>query len=472
MRKLKITRLSRRQMQILVLIAFPDSSAVLIAALVAYATRFGLDEVKSNEIDLFFNINYLTAFILLSVGWVIALALAGIYRNQNSTLTVLNLPLILRPSIFYFLLIGFTSFISKASFSRVAFLSFFSFGLVLIITLRIAIFYTIIRPMIYNKVVSSKVLLIGLTKNDLSRHSEWLTSNPKLGFLIVGKLQCNNIDYKWISDFDLRLQVSGAKEVLLLPGMDAKENFSKFIHYLEDLGVHVNWIPHDSGNIGYWQSPKSQSGLPFLTFEESKLTFGQRTAKRVFDVIFSVVALIAISPLLIIICTLILIDDGRPVFYSQQRIGKGGKSFKFLKFRSMVRDADTLVLSVENNLGKDHVLFKNRKDPRITSVGRILRKYSLDELPQFLNVLNNTMSVVGPRPALPREVSIYDSIYERRLIAKPGITGPWQISGRSDLDLQTSVALDLNYLSNWTMSKDIGIILGTISAVIKGKGAY
>ncbi len=459
-------------MQILVLIAFPDSSAVLIAALVAYATRFGLDEVKSNEIDLFFNINYLTAFILLSVGWVIALALAGIYRNQNSTLTVLNLPLILRPSIFYFLLIGFTSFISKASFSRVAFLSFFSFGLVLIITLRIAIFYTIIRPMIYNKVVSSKVLLIGLTKNDLSRHSEWLMSNPKLGFLIVGKLQCNNIDYKWISDFDLRLQVSGAKEVLLLPGMDAKENFSKFIHYLEDLGVHVNWIPHDSGNIGYWQSPKSQSGLPFLTFEESKLTFGQRTAKRVFDVIFSVVALIAISPLLIIICTLILIDDGRPVFYSQQRIGKGGKSFKFLKFRSMVRDADTLVLSVENNLGKDHVLFKNRKDPRITSVGRILRKYSLDELPQFLNVLNNTMSVVGPRPALPREVSIYDSIYERRLIAKPGITGPWQISGRSDLDLQTSVALDLNYLSNWTMSKDIGIILGTISAVIKGKGAY
>jgi lipopolysaccharide/colanic/teichoic acid biosynthesis glycosyltransferase len=121
---------------------------------------------------------------------------------------------------------------------------------------------------------------------------------------------------------------------------------------------------------------------------------------------------------------------------------------------------------------KDHVIFKNKQDPRVTPVGRILRKYSLDELPQFLNVFNNTMSVVGPRPALPREANVYNSIYERRLNAKPGITGPWQISGRSDLDLGTSVSLDLNYLINWSFSRDLWIIFATIGAVFKGKGAY
>jgi exopolysaccharide biosynthesis polyprenyl glycosylphosphotransferase len=337
---------------------------------------------------------------------------------------------------------------------------------------RVVVYFAVIKPLIKKRVISTKVLVIGLSKKDLARYSEWLISNRKLGFLIVGKLECRNIDYNWVSDFDMRLEGSGAKEVLLLPGMDSNENFSKFIHYLEDLQIHVNWIPHESGNIGYWQVPSSQLGLPFLTFEMSELSIIERFSKRMFDVIFASIAIVAISPLLVIISVLILFTDGRPVLYSQQRVGQGGTKFKFFKFRSMVNNADTLVENIENNLGNKHVLFKNKKDPRVTRVGAILRKYSLDELPQFFNVLNNTMSVVGPRPALPREVSIYDSIYERRLIAKPGITGPWQISGRSDLDLQTSVALDLNYLSSWSMSKDIGIILGTLSAVIRGKGAY
>ena len=153
-------------------------------------------------------------------------------------------------------------------------------------------------------------------------------------------------------------------------------------------------------------------------------------------------------------------------------MGLNGRTFKFYKFRSMVKDADKIVHEVENIHASDHVLFKNRQDPRVTPVGRILRKYSLDELPQFLNVINNSMSVVGPRPALPSEVSVYNSIYERRLIAKPGITGPWQISGRSDLDLRTSVALDLNYLINWSFTRDLWIIFSTVGAVFKGKGAY
>jgi lipopolysaccharide/colanic/teichoic acid biosynthesis glycosyltransferase len=138
----------------------------------------------------------------------------------------------------------------------------------------------------------------------------------------------------------------------------------------------------------------------------------------------------------------------------------------------MIKDADKKLSEVENVHGSKHVLFKNPIDPRITPVGRILRKYSLDELPQFFNVINNSMSVVGPRPALTREVTLYNSTYERRLNAKPGITGPWQISGRSDLDMQTSISLDLNYLINWSFSRDLWIIISTVGAVLKGKGAY
>ena len=138
----------------------------------------------------------------------------------------------------------------------------------------------------------------------------------------------------------------------------------------------------------------------------------------------------------------------------------------------MVKDADSKVHEIENMHGDSHVLFKSKDDPRVTKVGKILRKFSLDELPQFFNVISNSMSVVGPRPALVREVNRYSSIYERRLIAKPGITGPWQISGRSDLDLQTSVSLDLNYLNTWSFTKDLWIILATIGAIFRGRGAY
>ena len=194
--------------------------------------------------------------------------------------------------------------------------------------------------------------------------------------------------------------------------------------------------------------------------------------KRIFDIAFSCIFILFFSPIFLLISLAILVADGQPIFYSQTRIGQNGVPFNFIKFRSMVTGAENLLSSVENTLGQGHVLFKNTSDPRVTRIGKVLRKYSLDEFPQFFNVLLGQMSVVGPRPALPKEVGIYSSLYERRLIAKPGITGPWQISGRSDLDLQTSVALDLNYLLHWSFTSDLWIILATVGAVLKGKGAY
>jgi lipopolysaccharide/colanic/teichoic acid biosynthesis glycosyltransferase len=259
---------------------------------------------------------------------------------------------------------------------------------------------------------------------------------------------------------------------LILPGLESDPSFSKFIHYLEDLNTHVNWIPLDSGNLGYWLCLQAQDGLPFLTFSEAGINSMQSIAKRAFDILFSSLVLVVISPILLLISLITVITSGFPIMYISNRIGKDGVSFKFLKFRTMVKGADAMVGEVENVHGSDHVLFKNKHDPRVTPFGRIMRKYSLDELPQFWNVLMGQMSVVGPRPALDREVQVYNSLYERRLKAKPGITGPWQISGRSDLDLQTSISLDLNYLTNWSFTNDIAIIIATVGAVLKGRGAY
>jgi exopolysaccharide biosynthesis polyprenyl glycosylphosphotransferase len=345
-------------------------------------------------------------------------------------------------------------------------------GLVYLILGRLITYFLILKPLILKKKVISKMMIVGRSAKDLNDHSEWIIENRNLGYSVVSRVICNQISSEWIEEFDRILRYKKIDEVLLLPGMESDKNFSKFIHYCEDLEININWIPLDSGNLGYWLIPTPQEGIPFLTFEKSAISIPWRIIKRTFDLLFASVFLVIFSPVLLLIAFLVLISSGYPVLYSQTRVGLNGKTFKFYKFRSMIKDADQRLLEVENIHKRDHVIFKNKEDPRITPIGRILRKYSLDELPQFFNVINGSMSVVGPRPALTREVTLYNSTYERRLNAKPGITGPWQISGRSDLDLQTSISLDLNYLTNWSFTRDLWIIIATVGAVFRGKGAY
>jgi lipopolysaccharide/colanic/teichoic acid biosynthesis glycosyltransferase len=161
------------------------------------------------------------------------------------------------------------------------------------------------------------------------------------------------------------------------------------------------------------------------------------------------------------------------VFYSAERIGLDGKPFTMLKFRSMVENADKQLPDLDDlNEIDGGVLFKIRNDPRVTGVGRIIRRYSIDELPQFINVLKQDMSVAGPRPPLRREVESYDAVVMRRLLVKPGVTGLWQVSGRSDLSWEDSVRLDLSYIENWSMIGDLLIILKTLRAILGKEGAY
>lgn len=465
-------RANTQQVVILALMLIPDSIAIALSAVTAYAWRFpdATTLVDGKPAIAQFEYRGILAFLVIS--WILVLIATGTYRFNHATLVIFNLRMIFKRSFTFFFFLGFLSFILKASFSRSVFLVMLGSGLVYLFLVRISVYGLILRPMILRKKVSSNMMIVGRKKEDLEEHTDWLMAHRSLGFTIASRLVCTEITSTWIEEFDRLLRYQKITEVLLLPGMESDPNFSKFIHYCEDLDIHVNWIPLDSGNLGYWLIPSPQEGIPFLTFEKSEISLPWRIVKRTFDLVFSIAAMVLLSPVFLLIAIAVLISSGWPIFYSQKRIGLNGCSFNFYKFRSMVKGADKLLSDVENIHAKDHVIFKNRQDPRVTPVGRILRKYSLDELPQFLNVLNNSMSVVGPRPALPHEVNVYNSIYERRLIAKPGITGPWQISGRSDLDLRTSVALDLNYLINWSFTRDLWIIVSTIGAIFKGKGAY
>ncbi|MGX1793241.1 sugar transferase [Microbacterium sp. NPDC055312] len=214
------------------------------------------------------------------------------------------------------------------------------------------------------------------------------------------------------------------------------------------------------------------AGMPLIHVDHPRFTGGRRVVKRASDIIASLIGLIILSPVFLILAVVVKRDSAGPVLFRQDRVGLGGKSFKMLKFRSMVADAEDRLPGLLDQSDGNGVLFKMHADPRVTAVGAWLRRYSLDELPQLLNVLRGEMSLVGPRPPLAHEVERYDQWTRRRLLVKPGITGLWQVSGRSDLSWDDSVRLDLYYVENWSLVGDILIIVRTIRVVAFPSGAY
>ncbi|CAH0266975.1 UDP-glucose:undecaprenyl-phosphate glucose-1-phosphate transferase [Arthrobacter sp. Bi83] len=214
------------------------------------------------------------------------------------------------------------------------------------------------------------------------------------------------------------------------------------------------------------------AGLPLIHVTTPTLEGGQRVAKRLFDVVVSGALILGISPVMLVLALLIKLDSHGPILFRQERVGIEGQLFRMLKFRSMVVDAEARLADLEDRNEGSGVLFKIKNDPRVTRVGRVLRKFSLDELPQLFNIFGGSMSLVGPRPPLPREVQAYEHDVRRRLLVKPGLTGLWQVSGRSNLSWQDSVRLDLYYVENWSLAGDLVIVLRTVRAVFRSTGAY
>jgi exopolysaccharide biosynthesis polyprenyl glycosylphosphotransferase len=215
------------------------------------------------------------------------------------------------------------------------------------------------------------------------------------------------------------------------------------------------------------------AGLPLLHVEKPEFSGGRRVVKGLFDRTVATTAIILLSPLLLAIAVAVRLTSSGPALFRQTRVGVRGRRFTMYKFRSMHTDAEARLAAVsELNEKSDGLLFKIRDDPRVTGVGKLLRRYSLDELPQLFNVLKGDMSLVGPRPPLPSEVALYADDVRRRLLVKPGVTGLWQVSGRSDLSWEHSVRLDLRYVENWSLIWDFEILWRTLYAVVRGSGAY
>ncbi|MEU5842251.1 sugar transferase [Rhodococcus sp. NPDC047139] len=214
-------------------------------------------------------------------------------------------------------------------------------------------------------------------------------------------------------------------------------------------------------------------GLPFVHVEEPQYRGSHRLAKTVFDVVCAALALVAAAPVMLVVAALVKLHDGGPVFYRQERAGLNGAVFRMWKFRSMVVDADRMVDTVRSQSGQDGATFyKCARDPRITPVGRFIRRTSIDELPQLFNVLARDMSLVGPRPLAIGEGERIPGFVARRMLVRPGMTGLWQVSGRSDLSEADRIRLDLFYVANWSMVQDLLIIMKTVRAVLASDGAY
>jgi exopolysaccharide biosynthesis polyprenyl glycosylphosphotransferase len=219
-------------------------------------------------------------------------------------------------------------------------------------------------------------------------------------------------------------------------------------------------------------SVRPVAGMPLLHVEHPDINGVRQLVKSGFDKLVAAVALVVLAVPMLAISIVVRATSPGPALFRQTRIGRGGREFQVLKFRTMVADAERLKQVLLDNNESDGVLFKIRNDPRITRVGALLRRYSLDELPQLLNVLRGEMSLVGPRPPLPAEVEKYGADVRRRLVVKPGMTGLWQVSGRSDLSWEESVRLDLRYVENWSLMLDLQVLWKTWSAVTRGEGAY
>ena len=259
--------------------------------------------------------------------------------------------------------------------------------------------------------------------------------------------------------------------ILTQAGWDRKEVLA-LADICETMGIELKLVPSLlEYRMGEVQVDRSMA-IPTFRFYHSSLSGADFFLKRCFDVAFSSLFFTLFSIPLALICLWIKWDSPGPVFFKQRRIGYKGKPFDLYKFRTMVTNAEQLLKNLRHLNERPGPVFKMKLDPRITRAGRWLRRLSLDEIPQFINVLKGEMSVVGPRPPLPSEVELYDAVSLKRLNVLPGITGLWQVSGRAELDFDQMIALDLYYLEHWSLGLDMKIILKTPAAILTSKGAY
>lgn len=324
---------------------------------------------------------------------------------------------------------------------------------------------------------SARVLLVG-SHESVAQIAKEFARTPAAGYLVVGAcvpqgrvastIPGTNIPIMSnVNAVDHAITVTGADTVAITSTDDLPPSKVKEISWgLEAGRQHLVLAPSIVDVAGPRIHMRPVAGLPLVHVETPRFSLGQRLVKRSFDLLAATVLLVVLSPILASVAIAVKASSTGPVLYRQERIGRNGVPFQMRKFRSMRVGADRELGDLLRSRGKGETpLFKISNDPRITPVGRFIRKYSLDELPQLLNVLGGSMSLVGPRPQIAQEVALYTDRARRRLLTRPGLTGLWQVSGRSTLDWEDAVRLDLYYVENWSLISDLAIIAKTARAV-------
>jgi exopolysaccharide biosynthesis polyprenyl glycosylphosphotransferase len=453
-----------------------DASAALVAATAAYVGRFGDHPTSS----------YLWGYIALTASvpvlWLAAMGVARAYETRFLTVGYEEFRRVLIAAVAVIATVGTFSWATKAEVAR---------GYV-IIALPLATMLTLLGRYSARKFVHrrrrtgdfmSDVLLVGHGHSaaDLVRQ---MRRDAHHGMRIVGACVPNGSQSEALADVGIPVlggfedvdkllpeTAADAVAVLACPEMDGSA-LRRLSWSLASSGIDLLVAPALMDVTGPRIAIRPVCGLPLLHVDEPALSGGRRVAKGCFDRVVSALALLILLPLLVAIGLAVRLTSPGPALFRQRRVGLHGREFNVLKFRTMTRNAESLRTSLAHlNVHSTGHLFKIENDPRVTQLGRWLRRTSLDELPQLLNVLRGQMSLVGPRP-LPTTDTPYDGEARRRLFVKPGLTGLWQISGRADLEWDEAVGLDLRYVENWSLALDALIIWKTLIVIVKRSGAY
>jgi exopolysaccharide biosynthesis polyprenyl glycosylphosphotransferase len=311
---------------------------------------------------------------------------------------------------------------------------------------------------------------------------EKLHNNVQFGLLPVGIVDdevhdVGTPDLPWLgrfADLDTIIEAQGIDRVIIAFSKVSHEQLLESIRACRDAGVSVDVVPRLFEFLDGVRALDQVGGLPLLSIGAPILTSASVAAKRVLDAVGSLALITMFAPVMIATAIAIKLESRGPIFFRQPRAGRRNTSFELIKFRSMYIDAEQRKAEIAAlNEADDGVMFKIREDPRVTRVGRFIRRYSLDELPQLFNVLKGEMSLVGPRPLIfPETAALDEDWHLRRLELRPGLTGPWQVYGRSQSPFQEMVRFDYQYVAGWSLARDIEILLATLPAVLSGRGAY
>ncbi|WP_374101170.1 sugar transferase [Antrihabitans sp. YC2-6] len=462
-----------------------DAIVVIAAVAIAQLVRFGTASPVA-ESDSIVDLNYSLISAIIALSWIAALAIYGTHSPRIYGCGPDEYRLILSATVRLFGAIAICALIFRIEIARLYVGLAFLIGLTALLLSRWFARRAIARQREKGE-NQTAVLVVGRESAvfDLARSFErYLASGHRVvGVCIPGHSGAHrdhlDIEGRPVPIFGdehsvlSAVKFSGADTVAVTATEELGHNgIRKLVWELDPYDVDLVVSPGVVDVAGPRLVMRPVAGLPLIHVDKPTYRGTKRFGKTIFDVCFAVFALILSAPILLLTALAVKIDSRGPVLYRSERVGMGGKTFGMLKFRSMVDGADQQLDDLmEQNEGAG-VLFKMRDDPRVTRVGRIIRKLSIDELPQFINVLKRDMSVVGPRPPLRREVEDYDGEVRRRLLVKPGVTGLWQVSGRSVLSWEESVRLDLSYVENWSTVGDLLIIVKTVRAVVAGWGAY